>query len=160
MIKNGTHTLRSNAGGSANWGPRLVDTNVAAAKRMRSALNERRMHNRCRYEHLFSQSPGRGDSSGFAVENHAFQSRGDCQITKRSGPGLRRVAVFQPDTWRVAVGEVGGVSNLYRNNCVHLLEGKGEAREAMELVELCDVVPGVLIHPILARVRALSGPVP
>lgn len=83
-------TLRSNAGGSANCGPRLLDTYVAAEKRMRSARRERKTQSLCRSEHLFSQSPGRGDSSGFADKNQAFHSRGDCtrSATWRNGRKL------------------------------------------------------------------------
>lgn len=45
---------------------------------MRSALRDRSTQSLCKSEQLFSQSPGRVDSSGFADKNQAFHSRGDC----------------------------------------------------------------------------------
>lgn len=97
---------------------------------MRSGRRDLRTQSLCKSEHLFSQSPGRGDSSGFADKNHAFHSRGDCYcyvdvvVGCSRPPDQSRRTTYRNDNkgtesrvWKQAylasVGHVGGVRAKY-----------------------------------------------
>lgn len=86
---------------------------------------------------------------GKAGDQHQFELIAACVRFKRDGVQQKRT--------RQVFANKPGSGKCVRIPC--LLEGKSKTGEGAELVKFRHAVPRVFVHPVLAGVRPLPGPV-